>query len=278
MPVTRFAPSPTGLLHLGHAYSAWFAWDQARGDPCLLRLEDLDRERSRREYEEAILDDLRWLGYPVSDPPLRQSDRGAGYDQALERLRGMDLLYPCFCSRKEVMAEASSISSAPHGPDGPIYSGRCRSLPKGQAEDWLAQGKAHSWRLDWKAAVPHLAVREWRDEGEGSFLLDPGLFGDVILSRKDGGYSYHLAVVIDDASSGVELVTRGRDLLPSTHLHIVLQHLLGLPTPQYRHHRLVADKVGKRLAKRSDGESIRFWRESGASPEDVLQAARSRLL
>lgn len=267
--VTRFAPSPTGPLHLGHAFAALFAFEEARraGGRFLLRLEDIDRARSRPEYERAILADLEWLDLRWEEPPRRQSEHLAEYRAALDRLESLGLVYPCFCTRREIQEEIARAGQAPHGPEGPAYPGTCRRLSAQEAADRLAEGRDYARRLDLGKALM-LAGRElkWTDLTHGTFVADPSPLGDVILARKDAPSSYHLAVVVDDAAQGVTLVTRGEDLLPSTHLHRLLQELLKLPVPEWKHHRLVTDDRGRRLAKSDDARSLRTLRESGWTP------------
>jgi glutamyl-Q tRNA(Asp) synthetase len=270
---TRFAPSPTGELHLGHAYAALFASNLASelGGRFLVRIEDIDLGRSRPEYETALLADLEWLGLRWQLPVRRQSDHFLDYKAAMDRLA--EFLYPCFCTRKEIQAEIQAAGNAPQGPDGPLYPGTCQSLPKSEAADRMAAGAPYALRLNVAAATlaagPELV---WQDLGHGSFVAEPGLFGDVILARKDTPVSYHLAVVVDDALQGISHVTRGEDLLPATHLHRLLQALLGLPTPLYHHHRLITDGDGKRLAKRDQATSLRSLRAQGCTPEQIFKA------
>lgn len=277
MPVTRFAPSPTGLLHLGHAYSAWKSREWSEGAGFLIRIEDLDRERSRRDFEAALLDDLNWLGIWPTQPPVRQSERTGLYEEALANLRSQGLLYPCFCSRKEIQEEARRIGSAPHGPDGLLYPGVCRTLDESQALDWIQEGRPHSWRLKSSEAGMRAGALAFTDLDAGNFTVNPTLFGDPILARRDAGFSYHLAVVVDDSDQGIELVTRGRDLLPSSHLHRLLQEILGIKPPLWRHNRLVVDEKGVRLAKHLDSLAIRSLREQGWAPERVLAQAMASL-
>lgn len=277
MPLTRFAPSPTGLLHLGHAYSAWQSREWSEGEGFLIRIEDLDAERSRVEFESALLDDLAWLGIVSAKPPVRQSDRTPLYQAALQALKEQGLLYPCFCSRKEIQEEARRMGSAPHGPDGILYPGTCLSLDSEQAKEWVQEGRSHSWRLKSAEAGRRAGALAFTDLDAGTFSVNPALFGDPILARKDAGFSYHLAVVVDDADQGVELVTRGRDLLPSCHLHRLLQSLLGILPPVWRHHRLVVDERGIRLAKHLDSLAIRILRDQGWTPDEVLTKAMACL-
>lgn len=269
--ITRFAPSPTGDLHLGHALAAKVAWDEARssGGTFLLRWEDIDTTRCRENFVAATEDDLRWLGFHWPEPVWRQSTRMAQYAAALEKLKGMDLLYPCFCTRQEI----AGAVSAPQGPEGPIYPGTCRNLAESVRRERLASGAAWAWRLDADRAMAAAGPLEWRDRRHGCFQVDPGALGDVVLARKDVPVSYHLAVTVDDAAQGVTLVTRGRDLLSATHIHRLLQALLNLPVPEWRHHGLVLDENGRRLAKRDAARSLRHLRESaGWTPAEVWQA------
>jgi len=273
MPVTRFAPSPSGPLHLGHAYAALFAAEAAGpGGRFLLRIEDLDQGRARAQYEEAIAEDLAWLGLAWPEPVLRQSTRGAAYAAALERLNELGLLYPCFCTRRQIREEIAASGQAPHGPEGPLYPGTCRGLPAAEAAARLADGRPAAWRLDVGRAAGSLPPLFWHDRGRGRQPAEPGLLGDVVLARKDLGASYHLAVVVDDAHQEIDLVTRGEDLFPATHLHRLLQALLDLPEPQWWHHRLIADAEGKRLAKRSDALGLATLRAEGWTPADVRRA------
>jgi len=310
--VSRFAPSPTGLLHLGHAWSAISAHDRARdaGGRFLLRIEDIDGTRSREEYVAAIERDLAWLGLSWDGPVVRQSQRLALYDAALDRLEALGLLYPCFCTRAEIAASLS----APHGDAGPVYPGTCRHLANDERARRLA-GEQHAWRLDTAKAIalsvtPGLSrgpmgglaasaarapdpsagalaepwtpaqgrgdegksVLTWYDEIAGTIVATPEIHGDVILARKDAPASYHLAVTVDDAAQGVTHVVRGRDLFSATHVHRLLQALLGLPTPVYRHHKLIGNAEGKRLAKRDRAPTLADLRDAG---QDGLALAAS---
>ena len=269
--VTRFAPSPTGYLHLGHAYSAWVGWRTARdaGGRFLLRIEDIDIGRCRPEFEATIFEDLTWLGLDWDGPVWRQSERMPAYAAALDRLQAMGLLYPCFCSRKEIREEIARIASAPHGPDGPLYPGTCRRLSADERRRRLAAGVPHVLRLDVAAAAAMAGPLAWDDREAGRQAARPDTLGDAVLARRDLATSYHLSVVVDDAAQGVTLVTRGLDLFHATHLHRLLQALLELPVPTYRHHRLLTDAAGQRLAKRSDAVSIRAMRQAGRMPADV---------
>ena len=272
--VTRFAPSPTGLLHLGHAFAALFAEQAARatGGRFLLRIEDIDTARSRGEFEQAIEGDLAWLGLSWERPVRRQCEHFVDYEAALDTLKRRELLYPCFCTRKEIAAEIAASAAAPQGPDGPLYPGTCRRLDQAERARRLGAGEDHAWRLDVARAATTgtLTFEESGDIPErGTIAARPEIFGDVVLARKDTPASYHLAVVVDDAAQGVTLVTRGHDLLPATHLHRLLQHLLRLPVPRYRHHRLITDEAGKRLAKRDHAMALKALRERGVRPEEI---------
>ncbi len=248
---SRFAPSPTGLLHLGHAYSAVLA---AQADRFLLRIEDLDPGRSRPEFVAAIDEDLAWLGLSPAEPPLIQSERSAIYATALDRLRADGLAYPCFCTRADIAAALS----APHGASA-HYPGTCRGLPDDPAR--RAQSP-HSWRLDVAKALARSGLPSWR-EGDTNHAATPAELDDIILARKDAPAAYHLACVVDDAASGVTLVTRGADLRPSTPVQRLLQMLLDLPEPAYRHHPLVTHADGRRLAKRDHAPTLAAMRAAG---------------
>ena len=267
--VTRFAPSPTGRLHLGHVVSAIRAHDHARerGGRFLLRIEDIDGTRSRPEFVTGILEDLAWLGLRW-DSLVFQSERLATYDVALEQLKARGLVYPCFCTRAEIAASAS----APQGDVGPVYPGTCRGLT---ADEAAARGDlAHCWRLDMAKAVAVTGVLAWHDATAGTVVADPLAQGDVVLARKDAPASYHLAVTLDDAAQGVTDVVRGVDLFAATDVHRVLQALLGLGVPRYHHHPLVVDATGRRLAKRDGALSLAEMRAAGE--DGVVLAARVR--
>ncbi|VDS09496.1 Glutamate--tRNA ligase [Paracoccus haematequi] len=270
--ITRFAPSPTGLLHLGHAYAALVAQAAAGPGQFLLRIEDIDRDRCRADYEAAIYDDLAWLGLTWPQPVMRQSDRMTAYHEALARLA--PLTYPCRCRRGDIRAALSAPQEGalPAGPDGLVYPGTCRGRSMADA------GPDDVIRLDVARAFDALGIDRvaFRDQaimpGQDHLLtrdqFQEGI-GDVILSRRGMGTSYHLAVVVDDAAQGITLVTRGKDLFDSTYIHVLLQKLLTLPTPRYHHHRLIRDDAGRRLAKRDDARAIRSYRDDGATPQDI---------
>lgn len=274
--VTRFAPSPTGQLHLGHAYSALLAFDMARacGGRFLLRIEDTDTARCTDAFEAQIYDDLAWLGLTWETPVLRQSENMPAYDSALQRLGDMGLLYPCSCTRGDIRRAVSAPQEgAPmHGPDGLVYPGTCRH------RHWSERTDTDAVRLDMARAVDALqTLPQYAETGvhpalrltRASLLQE---VGDVVLARRDtGAAAYHLSVVVDDAAQGITHVVRGEDLATATPIHVLLQALLGLPTPVYHHHRLIRDDTGKRLAKRDDARAIAAYRKDGATPQDIRQ-------
>ena len=267
MYTTRFAPSPTGLLHLGNGFSALTGWQRARtrGGAFRLRIEDIDSTRCRPEFDAALLGDLAWLGIDWDGPVLRQSQRLAIYAEAVARLRGRGLLYPCFCSRADIAAAAT----APHGPDGPLYTGTCRHLSAGERADRMAAGFA--WRLDIGAALAQTGRLGWTDAGAGRVAADPLAGGDIVIARKDLGVSYHLAVVIDDAAQGVTEVVRGADLFGASHVQRLLQELFGLPETAFCHHRLILAPDGRRLAKRDRDATLAALRAAGMDPAELQE-------
>lgn len=267
---TRFAPSPNGYLHLGHAFSALTAFDAARaaGGRFLLRIEDIDTGRSRPELEDAIYEDLAWLGIAWETPVRRQSEHFDDYAETLARLEARGLLYPCFCTRREI----ESALTAPHGPEGAIYPGTCRARPGSERADLVASGRAFARRLDLGAALASAGPLTFVESDvavpvDGAALA--AHIGDVVLARKDVPASYHLAVVHDDALQGVTVVIRGADLAFATPLHRVLQALLDLPSPVYRHHRLITDAAGRRFAKRDAAVTLRSLRAEGVTPDAI---------
>jgi glutamyl-Q tRNA(Asp) synthetase len=274
--VTRFAPSPTGRLHVGHAWSALMAFDAARqsGGSLRLRIEDIDGARSRPEYVAGIVSDLTWLGIEWDGPVVIQSERLDIHAAALERLRAMDLVYPCFCTRAQIAAEIEQSASAPHGPDGPPYPGTCRRLPVAEREARMAR-QPHVWRIAMDRAVAWAGPLHWDDVGLGRMIADPARAGDVILARKDVPTSYHLSATVDDAEMGMTFVLRGRDLIAATDVHRLLQALLGLPTPLYRHHPLLVGPDGKRLAKRTGGIALAELRATGIAPARLAADLRA---
>ena len=269
---TRFAPSPTGRLHLGHVLAARVAHSLARdaGGVFLLRHEDIDGPRVRAEFYLGIEDDLAWLGLKWDGAPLRQTQRTAAYQFALRSLQDRQLVYPCFCTRREIQEEWARIAAAPQGPESAIYPGTCRQLTSEQQQEKVHSGSAYAWRLDASMASILAGPLTFHDSRFGEIPVNPRLLGDVVLARKDIGTAYHLAVVVDDAFQEITHVTRGEDLLASTHVHRLLQALLDLPEPRYLHHPLLLDSEGKRLAKRNDALSIATLRENGNSPAEVL--------
>jgi len=278
--VTRFAPSPTGYLHLGHVRSALQGWQAARaaGGRFLLRLEDIDRARCREVYVEAIVEDLAWLGLEWDGPVRRQSQHFATYREALDRLGRLGVLYPCFCTRREIQEEIARVGGAPQGDDGPLYPGTCRALSRVERNARLRAEADYALRLDVVAAQRLVGPVEWIEAepgGDRRIIAEPQLLGDVVLARKDMPASYHLAVTLDDAAQKVTLVTRGDDLASSTHIHRILQALLTLPTPRYRHHTLLTDAAGRRLSKRDGSLSVRAMREAGATPGEIIEGAQS---
>ncbi len=275
VPVTRFAPSPTGFLHLGHAHSALFGWRKARaaGGRFLLRIEDIDPGRCRPAFAEAILADLAWLGLDWDGRVRAQSAHLPEYRGALDDLRGRGLLYPCFCTRADIAREIAASAAAPHGPDGPVYPGTCRRLSSDEAASRIAAGEPHALRLDMARALDSTPALDFEEEGEGRLRCDPARFGDAVLARKDAPASYHLCVTHDDAVQGVTLVTRGEDLKPATDLHRLIQHLMGWPAPRYAHHRMLTDEAGRRLAKRDRAATLRDLRAAGVSPAEARARA-----
>ena len=277
MIVTRFAPSPTGYLHLGHAFAAITAHDaakRARGR-FLLRIEDIDRSRARPEFEQAIYEDLSWLGLDWEQPVRRQSERFDAYRAALGQLDSQSLLYPCFCTRSEIAAEIARASEAPHGPEGALYPGTCRSLSILERQRRIESGVPYALRLDITKASQCAGSLAFEESGQGSngeqgrIHVDPLLFGDVVLARKDTPASYHLAAVVDDAFQKVTLVTRGDDLFAATHVQRLLQAVLDLPVPAYAHHRLILDKHGRKFSKRDRSMTLRDLRADGVTPNDI---------
>ena len=272
--VTRFAPSPTGRLHLGHAWSALQASDRARkaSGRFLLRIEDIDGTRSRAEHVRDILDDLAWLGLTWDGPVVFQSQRLALYQAALDRLRDAGLLYRCFCTRAEIAASVV----APHGPAAHLYPGTCRRLSAGEADG--RADEPHCWRLDMAMAVARAGPLAWSDEIAGEQRARLQAEGDVVLARKDAPASYHLAVTVDDAAQGVSHVVRGRDLFAATHVHRLLQALLNLPTPIYHHHPLLVGSDGERLAKRNGAPTLLALQEAGEDGRALIERMRHGIL
>ena len=267
---TRFAPSPTGYLHLGHAFSAMECARLAEehGGEVLLRFEDIDFTRVRAEYYEAIIEDLNWIGIQYMDVPWRQLDRMGVYQKALEDLVSRGLVYPCFCTRKDL---AEHAIDAPQGDRAPVYSGHCRGLSDAEVDQKMQAGVPYAWRLDSAKAYAETGALSFTDAYLGEVKVDPCLLGDVVIARKDIQTSYHIAVVVDDAEQEVTHIVRGEDLLESTHVHRLLQALWGYPEPQYYHHRLVCDDQGKRLAKRHQSLALRELKDQGMTSAEVLK-------
>ena len=280
MIVTRFAPSPTGYLHLGHAFAALTA--AQAGERFLLRIEDIDTTRCREEFVAAIFEDLGWLGLEWVLPVLRQSSRFEAYRVALDLLAGRGLTYPCFCTRKEIADEIARAADAPHGPEGALYPGTCRHLSQIERLERRASGAAYALRLDVARAARAAGALTFIEQGKGPagehgiIAVQPELFGDIVLARKETPASYHLAVVVDDAFQDVMLVTRGNDLFAATHVQSLLQALLGLPAPYYSHHQLILDENGKKFSKRDQAVTLRAMREAGTTPGDILNRLTKR--
>ncbi|RJF93864.1 tRNA glutamyl-Q(34) synthetase GluQRS [Sphingomonas cavernae] len=273
---TRFAPSPTGRLHLGHGWSALQAHDFAteRRGHFLLRIEDIDPGRAREEHVSGIIEDLLWLGLTWEGEIVFQSQRLALYAMALEDLKERGLVYPCFCTRAEIAREIAASASAPHGPDGPHYPGTCRGIPAEAAAE-RAVHEAHCWRLDTARACAEAGPLSWTDGAGMNHRAHPQMHGDVVLGRKDAPVSYHLAVTIDDADQAISHVVRGADLLHATHVHRLLQALFDLPTPVYLHHALLATASGERLAKRNAAPAIADLRAAGVDPVALIEGMRA---
>lgn len=274
--ISRFAPSPTGRLHLGHAYSALRAHDLARAGNghFLLRIEDIDPGRCRPDHVEGIFEDVRWLGLAWDGEVVFQSRRLPLYAAALDRLKAAGLAYPCFCTRARIAAEIAASAAAPHGPDGPLYPGICRGLSPAERAARIAAGEPHAWRLDVAKAVAQCGPLAWHDADAGTVAATPAVHGDVVLARKDAPTSYHLAVTVDDAAQGVTDVVRGQDLFAATHVHRLLQALLGLPTPRYHHHPLLTDAKGDRLAKRAGSPTLASMRADGVDAGALVARLR----
>jgi glutamyl-Q tRNA(Asp) synthetase len=277
MIVTRFAPSPTGFLHLGHAFAAITAHDSAKRAQgrFLLRIEDIDGPRCRSEFEAAITEDLHWLGLEFEEPVRRQSEHPVDYEAAIKTLAARGLLYPCFCTRKEIAAEIARAGSAPHGPDGPPYPGTCRHLSLCERNERLASGASYALRLDVGKAKAAAASLSFEEEGAGPLgetgtqIIRADLLSDIVLARKGLQTSYHLAVVVDDALQDVTLVTRGNDLFHAAHIQRLLQACLGLEPPRYAHHRLILDATGRKFSKRDTAVTLASLRQNGVSAGEI---------
>jgi glutamyl-Q tRNA(Asp) synthetase len=277
--VFRFAPSPNGYLHLGHAYSALLNAQMARdsGGRLLLRIEDIDVARCRPEYERAIYEDLAWLSLHWEEPVRRQSEHLADYKYALESLRRRHLIYPCFCTRGHILRAVAGRPDWPRDPDGsPLYPGTCRHLDPAQREVRLASGEPAAWRLGMEEAMGVVGPRAWceydSENVEHEIATEPQRWGDVMLARRDIGTSYHISVVIDDALQGITDIVRGKDLFASTRVHRLLQVLLGLPESRYHHHELITDAGGHKLSKSRGSPTLRDLRIGGMTPEEIVRA------
>lgn len=278
--ITRFAPTPSGPLHVGHLLAALQARSlaDAHGGACLLRVEDIDITRARsHEWVELMYEDLAWVGLQFDGEVMVQSSRFGVYAQALERLKAMGVLYPCFCTRAEIKAQIAEMGRAPHETLGYLYPGTCRLLPPEQAAERIARGDAHAWRIDMQKVQDLIGCPLWHDLHRGVQRCVPTEYGDVVLARKEMPASYHLAVVVDDAAQGVSHVTRGMDLFDATNIHRALQAVLALPVPAYCHHGLLRDNAGKRLAKRDGARSLASLRAAGYSAQQVLESLHAAL-
>ena len=279
-PSVRFAPSPTGDLHLGHAFSAAYAAAAGReiGARFLIRIEDIDQGRSRAEFIDRNMEDLAWLGLVSEGEVWRQSERMGVYREALDRLDGQGVLYPCFCTRADIRREIESMGGAPQDHVGHVYSGKCSRLSPTERQDHIGRGDPYAIRLDGGKALSLTGPLHWTDVSRGTFAVDLSDLGDFVVARKETPTSYHLAVTVDDAAQGAVRVTRGEDLLSSTPAHRLLQALLGLDVPVWDHHLLVVDDEGRRLAKRLGSPSLRDMREAGLTPQSVLETAAARAI
>lgn len=277
--ITRFAPSPSGRLHVGHLLAALQARRLAdeQGGRCVLRIEDIDHRCRDPKWTELMYRDLAWLGLHFDGEVMVQSTRFGIYGAVLEQLRGMGLLYPCFCTRGEIKAHVEESGRAPHATLGYLYPGTCKHLPAEEIAARLAAGHPHAWRLDMERVQDLIGCPEWYDMIHGPQRCVPTEYGDVVLGRKELPSSYHLAVVVDDAAQGVTHVTRGEDLLEATHIHRALQAVLNLPVPTYCHHTLLRDNAGKRLAKRDGARSLASLREAGYTPQQVKDSLTAAL-
>lgn len=279
--ITRFAPSPTGRLHIGHAYSALFAYEKAKdhNGRFILRIEDIDAERCHLEFTEGIYEDLRWLGLEWEEPVRLQSEHMDDYTAALGKLESAELLYPCFCTRKDIREEIERAGGAPHGPEGPLYPGTCRHLDSDERAEMITGETPYALRLDLERALEHIhhAPLFFHDHAQGDIQAAPEILGDAVLARKDCPTSYHLSVCVDDALQGITCVTRGEDLLYATHLHRLLQELLGLPLPKYHHHPLLTDEKGERFAKRNKSVTLEEMRKSGSTASNIKRDIQSRI-
>ena len=269
---TRFAPSPTGHMHLGHVFSALFAYEAAKklGGKFILRIEDIDSQRSSKLFEESIYEDLDWLQISFSKEIRHQSDHMEDYKAAINELIKLDMIYPCFCSRSEIKAEIMRAGNAPHVEDYSVYPGTCRRLSVEERKAKIEQNLSYAWRLNIRAASKKFGNLLWNDLRLGKHTVPVGIIGDVVLARKDTPTSYHLSATLDDHIQRIGLVTRGEDLVNATHIHKILQVILGLKSPTYLHHPLILDSNGVRLSKRTRAQTVKSLKASGLKREDVI--------
>ena len=269
---TRFAPSPTGHMHLGHVFSALFAYEAAKklGGKFILRIEDIDAQRSSKLFEDSIYEDLDWLEINFSKEIRYQSEHMQDYKAAINELLKLDMVYPCFCSRSEIKAEILRAGNAPHKEDYSVYPGTCRRLSLEDRKDKMEQNLSYAWRLNIRAASKKFGNLFWDDMRLGKHTVPVGIIGDIVLARKDIPTSYHLSATLDDHIQRIGLVTRGEDLVNATHIHKILQTLLGLKSPKYLHHPLILDSNGVRLSKRTRAQTIKSLKASGLKREDVI--------
>ena len=269
---TRFAPSPTGHMHLGHVFSALFAYEAAKklGGKFILRIEDIDAQRSSKLFEESIYEDLDWLQINFSKEVRYQSDHIEDYKAAINELIKLHMVYPCFCSRSEIKAEIMRAGNAPHEEDYSVYPGTCRRLSLEERKAKIEQNLSYAWRLNIRAASKKFGNLFWNDMRLGKHTVPVGIIGDVVLARKDTPTSYHLSATLDDHIQRIGLVTRGEDLVNATHIHKILQALLGLKSPKYLHHPLILDSSGVRLSKRTRAQTVKSLKASGLKREDVI--------
>lgn len=271
---TRFAPSPSGPLHVGHLWAVLQArrLAEVNGGKCLLRIEDIDRRACAQQWVQLMYEDLAWLGIQFDGDVLVQSNRYDVYEAVLQKLKEKGVLYPCFCTRGEIKAQIAEMGRAPHSALGYLYPGTCRDLSPCQVEEKMAAGIPHAWRINMQRVQDMIGCPTWNDMRRGTQRCVPTRYGDVVLARKDMPTSYHLSVVVDDAEQGVNLVSRGEDLFEATHIHRALQGILGLPVPTYYHHSLLRDNAGKRLAKRDGARSLASLRAAGYTPSMILRS------
>ena len=269
---TRFAPSPTGHMHLGHVFSALFSYEAAKklGGKFILRIEDIDSQRSGKIFEESIYEDLEWLKIKYSKDIRYQSEHMDDYAGAIKELQKLDMVYPCFCSRSDIKAEIMRAGNAPHGAESSIYPGTCRRLSKEERIEKLSMENNFAWRLNIRAASKKLGGLVWNDLRLGKHTVPVGTIGDVVLARKDVPTSYHLSATLDDHIQRIGLVTRGEDLVSSTHIHKIIQVLLELKSPIYLHHPLILDSKGIRLSKRTRAQTVKSLKASGLKKDDVI--------